>query len=558
MAFVVTVGGVDYTDVIEDVTEHLMASGRGTATIVCGPEAAIPAPDAAVLITRGDGVTPLFGGLVRNRPIEGFAANTLENRLVLECTDYGVYADWCDVTLEYTAPVALETVLAALAAGPLAPYGVTYTTEATGITFDPFRWDNVVVAEALRQLHDRTKRLLRFSPAKALTLRVPGADAAPVTITDGMATLYQLGRGDHPRVRANVVKIHCGPPGEVFAHTQTWYVQAGDTTWVSDVRRADTAPWNLELGPGGVFDGTHYQDVGLIGSGKPFEFNQATATLYPGTYGVPAVGTGIRLSYWSTYPFTVQRPVTLPAVPRFYRDHRPSVTSIAAAIQIAEALLAALDRPDGLELSLVTDVEGWDAGQALSVNTTARGGVVDSFLVESVTARPLPGRTWEYTVQASQGDEESLGSHQDEWRRVLLGGSGGGSGSVGPAYAAVPVLPPAVYLGGSSASWVSPAATWARIPDANYYVAQASFTGRVRARIRARNASVSVQARLVSLLANGSIEAVVGTSDLVTSQTATEVFIVGAIVAGKVYALDIANAVAGEPVGCVSANLESV
>jgi len=71
------------------------------------------------------------------------------------------------------------------------------------------------------------------------------------------------------------------------------------------------------------------------------------------------------------------------------------------------------------------------------------------------------------------------------------------------------------------------------------YVAPLSFTGRLRVRLRARDAGVGVQA----LISDGTIET---PTSLVTNQAFTDTAVIVAITAGETYRVYLKNDAAGD------------
>src|SRR5207244_13027383 len=124
------------------------------------------------------------------------------------------------IAVSYDTPVALEDVLTDIAA-VLAAYGISYTPTATGITLEAFSWEDVVIADALRQLTERTGYVFSVSPTKTLDAILPGATPAPVSITDANANAFDLRWRDNATPEANTVVLVCGPSGQGVA-TQRW------------------------------------------------------------------------------------------------------------------------------------------------------------------------------------------------------------------------------------------------------------------------------------------------------------------------------------------------
>jgi hypothetical protein len=94
-------------------------------------------------------------------------------------------------------------------------------------------------------------------------------------------------------------------------------------------------------------------------------------------------------------------------------------------------------------------------------------------------------------------------------------------------------------MGGASTIAVTNPTTKKLIPNAVEFFATADFTGRLRVRIRARDAAVGIKATI----SDGTID--VSTS-IVTSQTFTAVSVVVTITAGETYRVYLQNNTAGD------------
>ncbi len=77
----------------------------------------------------------------------------------------------------------------------------------------------------------------------------------------------------------------------------------------------------------------------------------------------------------------------------------------------------------------MTEVDGFLPGQALTVDTTHRGGIDDVFLVAAVRISIVNDGIWDYRITA-QESEAYQGSHVEQWKK-LVGGGSPGSGAPG-------------------------------------------------------------------------------------------------------------------------------
>jgi hypothetical protein len=284
--------------------------------------------------------------------------------------------------------------------------------------------------------------------------------------------------------------------------------------------------------------------------------NAPYGTLSVGTAGTPANGVTLVIGpsmaagdafttdgFLGVYPFPIQK-TTGGSPPREYRVTRPDVTDFGAADEYMTQLLASLDRATARVLDVETDEDGFDAGQAMTVSTSERGGVSGSFLVGAVDVRLVLEDYWRYSFKATEGLEPQA-SYQERTRQAL-----GGTSNTGGAIAAIPpggggtvTAVPWAYLGGArnTAETIASAGTYEPVPQAVEYVAPATYSGRVRAQIRAGSAGHTVTARL----RNVTDSATAGTSSGVLGVTMTEVTFVVSIVAGKRYRLELSADTSG-------------
>lgn len=510
-------------------------------------EGVAPEEDDEIVVFAKDGVTPIFGGLITHVDVVGVVPNSSDSVVRVDAVGWERFADWCSVSLSYVSPVSLEDVMEDLVDAALGEYGLTYSPAATSVTLQPFAWDDIPVVEAIRQLRQRTNRVIRVLPDKAIEIAVAGGTPAPVSVTDSTLPKFLLFEvKNQPRERANRVKMRFGPPG-TFLTKQQWIANGSDTSWVTDI------PATLPPPPLVLIDDGMTPFLATVGTGGMFEWDVTTnapyGTLSVGTAATPGNGVRIKLGptiadgdpfetigFNGLYPFSVIRETG--ATPkREYREARQDITEYAPAVEIAEATLARVDRASAKLINAETDEDGFDAGQLLSVSISYRGGVSASFLVPSVRVEMVKGDAWRYAFQATEGEEPQR-THQDQWRQLTSGGgssstavsvlppSSGGSGG-GVATGGVSVVP----LGGLEMFAVA-ASDWTDVPGMLPHVAQSSFTGRVRVSLRARVSGGGVTARLWD--GTTGVE-----SSEVVSTSMTEVEILAAIVAGERYRLQV-------------------
>jgi hypothetical protein len=540
MALRIDVDAVDQIalGLISTAEIDLGVNRRGQLTLSC-LDGLLPDRMVEVIMYEKDGVTPLFGGVALVRDVHGEGENQLETRTDLTVPDFSAFCDWCAITVSYDTPVALEDVLTDIAA-VLAAYGISYTPTATGITLEAFSWEDVVIADALRQLTERTGYVFSVSPTKTLDAILPGATPAPVSITDANANAFDLRWRDNATPEANTVVLVCGPSGQGVA-TQRWTADGIVTAFEVDIQ-AVIGGWQqgyiLE-------DGATVRTLSGPGEGGYYEWDPSTGrgTVSVGAGATPGAGVVLELVYTAQFPFRVTR--TTGATPRIEsRIRREDLTEYAPAVETAEGLLDRVSA-NTRDLEIITDVDGFKPGQALTINTTARGGIVGVFLIAAVRIVPLTVDQWTYTLTA-QASDTYQGSVVDEWRAILGGGgSSASTGSLAGVVLTPTTLASPAFLGGArNAGVAANPAAWVTVPNYVPYVAPASFTGRLRVEIFARNAGVTVTARLFDVTA----AAAVMTTSGATSQAPVEKTAVGPIVAGHTYRLEIQSGTNGEAV----------
>lgn len=532
MAWKLTVGGVDQTASIQQesgVRFSFAQNDRPTASFVCRPGYA-PARLAEVVIYDTDGTTPLFGGLVYQRRVWGVVWGAAQVFTTIDCVGFAAYLDWCFISLTYTAVTTLGTVLTALVAALPAGYGITLSGTYTD-SLAAFTWTNMRASDALRELSDRTGKVWTISPAKVLTMAAPGGTSAPVTLTDATPNCREVEWADGDDPPANTVLLACGPSGTAWK-TESWTVATGETSWTTTLPSGGPTAGYVVVG--GVYM--------TVGTGAQYEWDDATHTLSVGTATPPSAGTVITLTYTAQYPFVVE--ATSGASPEIQALYSSEDTLTQEAGQeIADGLLAQLNQAT-VELTASEVARGsgtWAPGQALTVNLTNRG-LNATFLVTQVDVDLVSDTYWRWSVRATSSTVYQ-GSYLDQWREIKGGSSGTPVVSVGGG--SVTLLTSPAYLGGSRNTALAPSPA-AYLPVVDYVSFRATTTGsaRVYADLWARSAGVGVTARLY----NVTDATVVGSSSKVTATTATEVSFDVALVASKVYRLELTSDTAGEAV----------
>lgn len=449
MAASITVDGVDH---LNDLTQaqpigiDLLQNGRSRMRFTCLPHFEPRRFDEVIAYAK-DGVTPIYGGLILQRSMAGLAPRSDQPRLSCECVGFEAYLDWCYIDLAFATDTTLQEVLDAIIAALPAGYGITLDgTDYSGIPLAAFTWTTMRVSDGLRELCDRTWRVYTVSPAKVLSMPLPGGVAAPASFTDADPNCEDLTWQDATTPATTTVRLVCGT-GQAW-RTQTWTTSGSETSWMADIPAAGPTRGYVTV------DGV-YQTLGLPGdeAAASYIWTAATQTLSLGTAGTPGAGTVIELSYLAQYPFTVTAtlggsPPPSPDIQAVYV--RDDVFERGQAQEIANGLLATLGgAPRTLEAT--SRVDGWAPGQSLTVSLAGRA-IDATFAITDVSIRLETASSWLYTIRATELSVFG-GNYLDQWRALLAGSSSGSSAHVGKSSGggaaggsgALPVCP----LGGS-------------------------------------------------------------------------------------------------------------
>lgn len=537
------IGGVDKTAYVESkrvtqIAHTLNERARMQFSTVPGY---VPARFSEVLAYAQDGTTPLFGGVITGRGSADFGVASANPFYTdIECGDYFTYFDWAYISLTYASPVTLEDVLTDLVAALPASYSIALDAgQVTGPTLAPFTWDRKRASDAVRELSDRTGYVASISPIRELKMFVPGTDAAPFAMTDGDPHCRSFHWRDSDRIPANTVTGIFGPSGVgETAITHHWTGDGVATTFAlvgENVRASSVWPGIVTIdgvplpiwppGEGGAND-----------IEWDWQTNDGTLT-FRGTSAATyaTLGADIVLTYFPLYPFAIT--VTSGATPVIeYQYADPTITSYDQGAEDAQGKLDQLDQTPR-EIDVLSLDEGWESGQALTVDLTER--LTADFIITSDTITLSTDLFWVYQFAATES-ELYQGSYLDQWR-ALTGGSSGGVTTVsgGGGSTTVTVLSSPVYMGGASTIAVTNPTTPKLIPNAVPYFATASFTGRLRVRLRARDAAVGIKATISDGSTNTS-------TSIVTSQAFTDVSVIVAVASGSTYRVYLENNAAGD------------
>lgn len=447
MAARLTIAGIDHLadlNQAQPIGIDLLQNGRSRLRFTCLPTYQ-PSRFAEVVAYAQDGVTPIYGGLILQRTMAGLAPHSDQPEMSCECVGFEAYLDWCYLDLAYAADFTLQDVLDDLVDALPAGYGITLdATDYSAITLAACTWTTMRASDLLRELCDRTGRVYRVSPAKVLSMPLPGGVPAPASFTDAAPNCEDVTWQDAATPATTTVRLICGT-GQAW-RDQTWTADGAETSWVADIPAAGPTRGYVTV------DGI-YKTLGLPGdeAAASYIWTAATRTLSLGTAGTPGAGTVIVLSYLAQYPFTVTAtlggsPAPSPDIQATYV--REDVFELAQAQEIADGLLDTLGgSPRTLEAT--TRVEGWEPGQSLTVDLAGRA-VDATFAVTDVSILWETAGSWLYTVRATELSVFG-GNYLDQWRALLAGSSSGSSASVGTSSGTTVVggALPTYYLGGS-------------------------------------------------------------------------------------------------------------
>jgi hypothetical protein len=379
-----------------------------------------------------DGATLLFGGLVAQRRSVPRPGKHDHYRTAVDCSDYGLYAEWCYQTKTYVSSTVLSSVLADLVTDKLSAYGVTlHAGQVDGPGLAPFTWTAFRVSDALRELSDRTGYVWQVWPDKSLEMFVPGTDSAPHSITDADPHCLQMHWNDPTNLATNRVVVVCGPAATATIEQQ-WIASGSAYEWTTDIPAG-----------GGTAGYVTVNSIFLtVGTGASYVWDQATSKLSLGTGNTPAAGQVIALNYVAQYPFTVTAGVGgSPTIEALYTA--PDITAYDQGLEMAQGLLAQLGSVSA-ELAFLSKDTGWLPGQELPVVTSARD-VNATYVTTAVRLHLSTDTRWLSDVEAVNASVYG-GSYLERWREMRGQGSSSGV-SVLPS--GTTDSPPIIYLGGS-------------------------------------------------------------------------------------------------------------
>jgi hypothetical protein len=386
-----------------------------------------------------DGVTPIYGGIVRKRTATAYAPHLTEMFTDCDIDDWWVYLDTSVPTSRvYGAPVTMKQALVDVVNDcGLAAIGFTVDpAQVTGPTFPAFGWPATGAAEAVRRLSTwatsgSVSYVAQISPSKVIRMFIPGTDPAPFTITDAAPHCEEVGWADPDALPYTKVALWCGPAGPMD-YRQSWVQAGAATAWVADIPAANG------LTAGYVTVGGINKTVNVYGEADPasFGWEWQTRTLHLGTDPVPADGTVMEFVYAAASPFLVTSGTG--AIVSTSSDE--TILTLADGQRTADGLYARLSQ-GAITWAIVSHDHGWLPGQGVAVHLSAPA-VNQTLTISDVTIRWDASGVWKYAIAAVESVVYQ-GSPADQWRALgvgvaggpaapaTIGGDGGGGGSGG-------------------------------------------------------------------------------------------------------------------------------
>lgn len=422
MALTLTIAAVSRTSMLEvgslSVSDNL--NGRSTATFSLLDTSGAWRPVVGSEVILLNGATRLFAGTIDSFDEEilmGSSALAFE----VSCVDYNALPGRHLVARAYEAQT-LGAIVADIVTQDLAGEGITTTYVQTGPTIEKAIFNYNTAEEAFNNLAEISGYVWWIDYNKVLHFCTRDTNAAPFALTSSSA---------------NFRKLKVTRTREDYRNKQ--YVRAGYDLTDSRVEafKGDgtnkTFVASLPIGkaPTLVTVAGASKTIGIRGldTGKDFYWSKGDRELTQDD-GAAAVGAGVAvaLTYQGMFPILLaatseSQVAAMKAVEggtgvyESIRDE-PNIDTEAMATQDADALLRKYARIPKI-IAFETDTDGLAAGQLITVTIPAHG-LAGSFLIESVQARDINGKTVQYSVKALDG--EALGGWDAFFRALALAG----------------------------------------------------------------------------------------------------------------------------------------
>lgn len=447
--------------------------------------------------------------------------------------------------------VSLKRVLSDLVVYFLSAYGITLDAAQedgpTG-THVGLQWRNKFASDVIRDLTSLTQLgtgigwVARISPTKVLRMVNPtlAVETAPYQITNLNERSHSIKWSRSAGEYGNRVVLKCGKD-QTAETTETIVVNATHAAQLYIDMFAASTP---TAGVTATRNGTPIS-IGGSGSFLTWTWNgglDGRARITAGT-GTLSLGDILVVTFTAQYPFYVEDDTgATPVVTRYYEQ--PDITDpIAANAMLAGLLAKASVMPQEIEFETLT--HGFAPGQVIGIVLDDLALNTRGFIFE-VEAKAQEGH-WLYTVKVNTAaiNRTSL----DTFRAFTASGGGVHSTFTGGVNTSVILTGTMqVPLGGSANQSQAPASgTWVDVVDPTFFVAKIDVTGAiVRLSIRARNAGVTVTARLWNVTAGSA--AVTGAD--VTSTTEVTQTLTANLLTGNRYVLQVKNNASGEGIYC--------
>ncbi len=495
--------------------------------------------------------TRLFAGLIDTPTEQGLFATHGGRPLVngVNSVDFNEYAEWRYVDGIIPAGTLKDALLVIVAY--LAPYGVTLDpAQVTGPSVPLLYLPTRKLRDVMDELSVTTGYVWEIDYNKIMRMFPPGSQAAPFNIVPASDPTVLVGdvavEHDHSNYANRVIVL----AGEGTRDRTDTFTGDGSTRVFVLLASVNGHPVVLVNGVS-VPVGIHGVDTDLEWTYRASD--NAVVQLADAPPGTPhAALTGadtLTVTYAGNHPFRAQADDVAQQALRGLRERsvpEKNVYERDQAQALADGYLAQFIITYQ-RVSYATRRRGLRKGQTQTITIPARN-VSGTFLITDVDTTDTVGNAFHYTVRAVGGL-----TIPPSWRDFYKGWGGGRSGTASPAVSggtggtAVVLSSPASLGGSRNTSSAPNPAAWTPVPDYVPFTAQASFGGRVRADLFARNAGVTATCRLY----NVTDAAVVAVSSGVTSQTATEVTFLVGLTLGKKYRLEVISSGNGEGVFCI-------
>lgn len=422
MAFRILIDGVDRSLQVNDVQYTGEHNERSTLSFATEPDPSWePGLRDEVTYYEQDETTPVFGGVIFTRNLQGVSDNSADAFFRCECADWNYYLDRILVDGGvFSGTISLLAFLDWIVDNFLATYGFTLDgAQETGPTHvvSGFRWERKTANAIFQDITVWSGGWIRtVSPTKVIRFIQPSlaSPTAPFAITAASARARVVEWTESSERYATRVEVIWGGTG-TREKTEAFEV---DATIIANGYYETQLP-SIPTGGVSATINTVPASIGPSGSGAQLIWNWQTHRVTAGTY-TPVLGHDLTITYTAQYPGkTIVNGVGSPviALPPVVKE---DIIDAPTALAFANGLLAQHNQ-DVREFDIQVVDEGLKAGQVLSIDLANRFSSSMTAAITGVNEVPGPGTYWRYGVRAISGIYQ--GSHLDFWRGV--GGAGG-------------------------------------------------------------------------------------------------------------------------------------